>query len=88
MEEQTITLKVEEVSQEEEISQAEEDFFSKYCVDCRDKDNIVGVICKEEGYNLLVEKVGYEGFCECFLGKKFTCKETLNIWSKSRLVNP
>lgn len=88
MEEQNITLKVEEVSQEEEVSQAEEAFFSKYCVDCRDKVNIVGVICKEEGYDLLVEKVGYEGFCECFLGKKFTCEETLNIWSKSRLVNP
>jgi len=81
MEEQTVSLVV------EEISQAEADFFSKYSVDCRDEENVVGVICREEGYNLLVEKVGYEGFCDCFLGKKFSCEETLLIWSKSRLVH-
>ena len=82
MEEQKVTLEV------EEVSQAEADFFSKYSVDCRDKENVVGVICREEGYDLLVEKVGYEGFCDCYLGKKFTSTEILKIWSETRLVNP
>lgn len=76
----------EEVS--EKISKSEKHFFSRYSVDCRDRDNIVGVICKEEGYNQLIEKVGYEGFCDCFLGKRFTNVDLLKIWCENKLVNP
>lgn len=86
MEEQKVSLIVEE--KVEEVSQAETSFFSKFSVDCRDKENVVGVICREEGYDLLVEKIGYEGFCNCFIGKRFTDVEILRIWCENKLVNP
>ena len=89
MEEQKITIKEEEGNEtKEEVSKVETDFFSKFGVDCRDEENVVGVICKEEGYKLLVEKVGYEGFCKCFLGERFTDVEILRIWANNKLVNP
>ena len=83
-------LKIEELEIEEEKEkekhQSETDFYSKYSVDCRDHVNVVGVICKKMGYDLLIEKVGYEGFCDCFLGKQFTSTEILKIWSENKLV--
>ena len=86
MEEQKVSLIVEE--KVEEVSQAETSFFSKFSVDCRDKENVVGVICREEGYDLLVEKIGYEGFCSCFIGKNIYDVEILRIWCEHKLVNP
>ena len=79
-------LKIVELNVEEKPTQSEADFYSKYSVDCRDEQNVVGVICKQIGYDLLIEKVGYEGFCDCFLGKQFTSTEILKIWSENKLV--
>ena len=79
-------LKIVELNVEEKPTQSEADFYSTYSVDCRDSSNVVGVICKKVGYDLLVEKVGYSGFCDCFLGKQFTSREILKIWSENQLV--
>ena len=79
-------LNVEEKEQQQERTQSERDFYSTYSVDVRDEQNVVGVICKQIGYDLLVEKVGYSGLCDCFLGKKFTSEEILKIWSENQLV--